>query len=577
MKLEMSEQRQSEMKLSARWLDAARRATPVMLVYLLATSLTDAHFMADTADYVDSIAARASGTFYDYWEFGHLFWRPLGWLFYKASTLFVAPVDEAGMRAQIVWTLLVINWLAGLVCVLCLYGLVRRISKVEWVANVVTIAFICSQGFLNFAQTGCSYVPGLMMLLLGLWLLTRGGERNDFSWRTAALAGTCLAVAVCFWVPYLWAIPAALALPLLLYRMDAERKRLAWRTAIVFVVVVGLSYAAVLAHLGIYSVAGVRAWIASASHGNETRGLMRMVFGLSRSFINMGNDGVLFKRYLLHDPFNPVTTIDLFRLSLWKIGLFYCFLLAVILNLLRSSEGKRVFTLLLVNAIPVLAFATLFDGGAIERYLPLYPLLFISLGYSLSSGQSLRWPKVFALAFVAILALVNASVMAKITLNRQQEASVSRIKDLEPLLKPHSVVLTATWLDDLINFNRSFPLHAINRRGGVVIGALVTPGTSQSEVWRQEFASRTLKAWDGGNDVWVSKSVFSERPPAVSNWTEGDDRHVSWHDFNTFFANLKVEQAVGGEDGFVLIAPSLENREFLESFVQDQNKTGSMK
>lgn len=568
----MSEQRQSEMKLTARWLDATRRATPVLLVYLLATLLTDAHFMADTADYVDSIVARTGGSFYDYWEFGHLFWRPLGWVCYKASTLFIAPVDEAGTRAQIVWTLLVINWLAGLVCVLCLYGVVRRVSKVEWIANVVTIAFICSQGFLNFAQTGCSYVPGLMMLLLGLWMLTRGGERSDYSWRTAALAGASLAAAVCFWIPYLWAIPAALLLPLLLYRMDAERKRLAWRAALAFVLVVGLSYAVVLVHLGIYSIAGVRAWMASASHGNETRGLMRMVFGFARSFINMGNDGVLFKRYLLHDPFNPVTTIDLLRVSLWKLGLFYCFLSAIALNLLRSAQGKRVLMLLLVNAIPVLAFATLFDGGAIERYLPLYPLLFISLGYSLSSAQALRWPKVFALVFVAIVALVNAGAMAKITLNRQQEASVARIKDLQPLLKPHSLVFTATWLDDLVNFNRSFPLHPVNRRGGLVIGALVTPGTSQSAQWREEFAARTLKAWEKGDDVWVSQQVFSQRPRPDSNWAEGSDQHVSWHDFNAFFANLKVEQAVGGEDGFVLVAPSAENRRFLESFAQGQQR-----
>ena len=49
-------------------------------VYVLATWLTDAAFMGDTEDYVDSAVAFRNGVDYRFWEFGHLFWRPLGWL-----------------------------------------------------------------------------------------------------------------------------------------------------------------------------------------------------------------------------------------------------------------------------------------------------------------------------------------------------------------------------------------------------------------------------------------------------------------------------------------------------------------
>ena len=37
----------------------------------------------------------------------------------------------------------------------------------------------------------------------------------------------------------------------------------------------------------------------------------------------MGDDGPLFKGYLLRDPFNPVSFTDMFRVSLEQLLLFY--------------------------------------------------------------------------------------------------------------------------------------------------------------------------------------------------------------------------------------------------------------
>ncbi len=548
-----------------------RRIAPVVIVYILATYFTDAYYMADTVDYVSSVTARARGDYYYFWEFGHLLWRPLGWLCFKAMTLLSAPANEAETRVRVVWIMLTLNWLAGLLGVLCLYGLVRIVSKGrEWVSVVVTIAFIFSHGFLNFVQTGCSYVPGLSMLLLGLWILARATERGDDSWRTAALAGASLAAAVCFWFLYVWAIPAALLLPLILFRADEKRKRLAWRTTVVCALVGVLLYVAVLVRLNIKSVAGLKAWMAMTSDGNNTRGLLRAVFGLARSFINMGNDGILFKRYLLHDPLNAVSALDLFRLSLWKVGFFYLFLSAIIYGLLRSAQGRRVGLLLAAGAIPMLAFAVLFDGGAVERYLPLYPLIFLSLAYVLADASLPRWTRGLALTFAAVAGLVSIGVMAKPVLNRQQETIAARVKDLPAQLKPRSLVLTANWLDTLINFNRSFPLHPLNREGGLVVNALVSPGTEQSVNWRREFARSALKAWREGGDVWVSKRVFASRPQPDWNWTEGDDHNVAWGDFPAFFVKFQVGQQVGGDDGFVSLVPTVEAREFLEQLASGE-------
>lgn len=562
----MDDLKSSDIKVVRPWRNALRRVAPVALVYFFATLLTDAYFMADTADYVDSIAAHAGGVYYDYWEFGHLFWRPVGWLCFKVGSLFVIPTGAAEMRAQIVWTLLALNWLAGLACVLLLRSLVSLVSKREWVANVVTIAFIFSHGFLNFSQTGSPYVLALALLLLSWWILMHGGESGDSSWRTAVPAGAALALAVCLWFLYLWAVPAALLLPLVLFGTDKARRRLAWRTALAFALVSGLSYAAVLLHLGIYSVSGVKAWVTVAAHGNDTRGMVRALFSLSRSLLNMGNDGMLFKRFLLHDPFNPVSKLDLLRLSLWKVGVAYSFLLTLLLGLWRSTQGKRILLLFALHAAPILAFESFLDGGSVERYLSMYPVIFLSLGYVLSATSVLRWQKAVALGFIIISVLVNASAMAKITLSLQQESSVERIKDLRPLLKPGSLVYCATWSDDLVNFNRSFPLHPVNQQEGLLIGALVTPGTESSKLWRQDFAQQASKAWSRGADVWVSPRAFAMQPRSEWNWAEGADLYVTWTDFPSFFAHLEKGAAVGGEDGFVLLPPTIENKRFLAGY-----------
>src|ERR687884_662432 len=121
---------------------------PVCLVYAVATWLTGAAFMGDTDDYVDSAVSYFNGIDYRFWEFGHLFWRPAGWLFAR---------------------------------------LLMPLTRV-FVGEDLRLIF--TNGFLNYAQTGCSYVPGLAFLTLGLYFLARdAGELNDSTWRTSALAG----------------------------------------------------------------------------------------------------------------------------------------------------------------------------------------------------------------------------------------------------------------------------------------------------------------------------------------------------------------------------------------------------
>lgn len=541
----------------------------VVAIYVLATLLTNAYFMADTYDYVDSIVSYAGGGYYDFWEFGHLFWRPLGWALFMLWGPLTSLAVGDGARPNVTLTLMLVSWFAGLLSVCSLHGIVSRFCRRAWVTSLVAIGFIFSHGFLNFAQSGSSYVPGLSMLLLGLYLLTRrtASVRNEYS--TAVLAGLAFAGSVCLWFPYVLAMPGALASPLFLFGFDRRRWRLVILTSVVAGIFIAAAYAVVaVGALGINTIAGFKAWMSAASHDTDIKGFTRMVFGFARSFIYMGNDGILFKRYLLSDPFNQVTLFDLLRLSLWKLGLFYLFLAALAISLLSSNQGRRVAGLLILSAAPVILFAIAFDGGAIERYLPLYPAVFLGLSFSLCSDRQMRLPKYVVLIFLAAVVITNVAAMARPVLNRQQEVTAARISQVVQSLKPNSRVLVVTWQDDLINFSRSFPFHPLNRTGNLRIGALVTPGTTFTADWRAGFATQTRETWNQGGDMWVSRRALNPRPRPEWNWTEGDDKRVSWPEFQEFFSQLDLGESVGGEDGFVLIPPTEKNRELLDRLLK---------
>jgi hypothetical protein len=547
----------------------ARRATParqygsIGLVYVIATLLTSAHFMADTVDYVESVLKSV-----EFWEFGHLFWRPVGWLLYQVSEPFTRDIVGPDPVANVALVFVALNWIAGLTSALLIYGLLKRVTKHEWAARLSTLAFAFSHSFLNFAQTGSSYIPGLAFLLLGLFILSKNEERPDRLLRSAMAAGVALACSVCLWFLYIWAIPGALALPFLLFGAQPARRRLVFRAAVVFAVAAGLAYGAVLAHLGIYNLTELRSWISSSSHGmTHVKGVTRVAFGVPRSLIDMGNDGVVLKRFLLGDPFNPVSVPEVILLSLWALALFYICGGVVAFNLLRSKWGKRVLFYMLAGSLPMIAFAAFFDGAAIERYLPIYPFLFLALSCFLAGKRPALPAKIAVLSLIAVTSGSNVIRMSKPVLAREQERVAARIDELRPRLKPESVIVTIDLQDALINFRRSFPFDPLVQQTQARITSLVMIGTERVPAWTEEFAEEAASTWRRGGEVWVTARALSPRPREEWNWVEGADRRISWDDFYSFFSNLQTGESTGGEDGFVLLPPSSSNQKVLTALL----------
>jgi hypothetical protein len=239
-----------------------------------------------------------------------------------------------------------------------------------------------------------------------------------------------------------------------------------------------------------------------------------------------------------------------------------------VVNLWRGGQGRRILALLAINAVPVLAFASFWQGKEIERYLPLFPWLVAALAYSLCHDRAIPLLKYVVLAFVVGAVVTNVGVMAKPAQARQQAAVHERLNDLVPLLKPSSKL--ALVQDQLGFFFRDFPFDPLNNKLHTYV--VVALGLVDTPQWRQAFAGETLSVWQSGGDVWITKRVFSPRPRPEWNWAEGDDPRVSWTDVYKFCSQLEVGQSVGGDDGFVLVLPSPANRQLLGGFAQEKSQ-----
>jgi hypothetical protein len=535
---------------------------PPIAAYILLTFFTNAYFMGDTLRYTDSIVARLQGDYFYFWEFGHLFWRPLVWLLYLATHPLVLRIVGPDIRFQVTLVLVSLTWIFGLACVIAVVALLRLYCRKYWAVWLAAIGFISTNAFLNYMHTGCPYIPGLTAVLTGFYLLIS----KQGSTRSSILAGIILAIGVCFWFPYILALPAIFLAPILLSHSRSPSSLIRQISyALIASALVGFfSYLSIGAFgLGLRNFAGFHSWFNDASHGlSNLGGLPRAVFGVARSLINMGDDGRVFKRYVVKDPFNPVSISDLVKLSLWKLGLFYLFILALVISLIRFPIGRRFLILNVVVGLPLSVFAIfLFDAGQIERYLPLYPTLFLALGYAIESPRVNLGLKLFLVLYLGVATITNIKAMSLPALSNKQKNAVLRREALKPVLRPESRIFTSHTQDELILW-KTYVLFITDEQANQ-LNCAVDPNTSQVDHWRESFASEAQSAWASGGDVWLSNRLLAETPKAEWNWVEGDDPRVSWKDLHQFFSQFETGQAIGGEDGFRLLLPSPENRRAL--------------
>lgn len=539
------------------WLAAA------LALILLSTRAVE---LGDTQVYANAIVEHLGkspfGAGNSLWEFGHLLWRPLGWLLLTGASFLIPSHSGWTVFMQASFVLIAVSTVCALIAVALWYAIAIRVSSSRGTVCLIVLAAACSHGFLLYAHSGCAYVPGLACITASLFFLM---ERRTVAGALFYALGTLL------WFPFILAGAALFLLAAfpsgdwsssLRTRFARFDRRSAIRfvclSAGVIVVVYGLAMSA----RRISSVKDAVEWYHSAGHGYSQSGkLVRALTGVPRSFLYLGKDGILYKRFLRHDPYAPVNLGNLVGASLWKLVIFDLFIVCLFYELLRRPRSGWLLLLTAAGTLPVLFFAVaIFEPGSPERYLPSLPFLILAAAWVMRDFPSRRRiAQLVIAAFLVCVILNNGYSFAAPHVAAQNAESLSRVSDLRKRISPTGLAMVITNQDALEETLNRLAFDDINRPAPLSIYDIIEPANTRVLTWRQDLAARTLKVWGDGGDVWVSKRAWSPRPQPSWNWVEGDDPRISWADVPRFFSTLNTDADSGGPDGFFRIARTSAN------------------
>ncbi len=517
----------------------------VTLIYIVAISLTRPIFISDSLHYLRTANPNSAL----FWDFGHLAWRPLLWIVFRSPS---SPAEV--LRAFHILDLA--SSVAGLIglwfTVATLRLFISRVVPVVLISAVLSF----SQAVLTHSKGSCAYIYGFTALSIAFYRIVAAEKLGRTDWWGAAIPGSFMALAVCLWFPYILAVPGTLCAPILLSEGEKKRWGVVLKATIICALLGSLGYGAVAAHLGIRNASGFISWAAQSSHGVTTSGLSRVFFGLCRSFIALGEGGahgVAFKRFLHHDPYNPVTIWQLLDWTFRKIVLFYIFFALVLRSLSKSTPGRRVFGQLLAVALPVLVFAFYWAGTDLERYLPLFPALIVALGLGLDEMRFPSMTACVACVFILVLIVSNFLAFSSRVRERQLQQLTETVRDLNSTLPSKSLVLLSP-MDPLQRIYWDFPEALPLAEHQLTLERLVDLGTTDSPRWHTRVCSEMREAWSKQASVVIRSSLLQERPAQNSPWVEGDDPRVRWRDINNFTSRFELGSRAANTDFFFVPA-----------------------
>ena len=452
-----------------------------------------------------------------------------------------------------------LSLVGGAIAVVVFQSWLGRLGVSRDVAFGITVVFMSTSAFLGAAQTGSAYVPALAMVLIGLHALA--GEDAPSDRRTIVVASFAFAGATLLWFPMVLAVPGAV-LSMLILRGDSPRRR---RVALAVCLASGLitvaTYVPIAALAGVRSVAGLGAWIQQATHNiRGIGGLPRAILGLARSVASMDQLGLVAKRYLLDDPFNPATMSDVVRAGLVRLVLLYACLGVAVLALARHAATRRVLWLLAGTAIPVVTFALNWQGGDLERYLPLFPALFCVVALAL---MLLARRARVAATVASALAVVAPNVGAISRRRAERECALlsNRLGAVPRVDDAPTVILTPHELDEIATYRNRCPSAALLKaRTPPMAFGLVMANNEKAVAWRDTLASRAIRAWNRGGRVDLAAGVRSQSLRGGGSGRRATIHGSTGGDFPSFFEQLDVGAAVGGVDGFVELLPTARTR-----------------
>jgi hypothetical protein len=533
----------------------------VAALFIVAVLITAPVSAGDTSLFATSVAARLEGRNYFFWDFGHLLWRPLGTLVASATNGLTGSTDSwsAAFRA-----LIALNLIGGLASCLLLLALLRQLGVSALVAMALTVAFVFTHGVLTYTQSGTAYMPGMFFLMAGFYFAIR--STTDEDWRVATvLAGVAGAIAASLWFPYVFVIPAigiAAACFGVKRGIKATAMVMASSAVVGAIVFIGIALA-----LGITTPREFIVWMRNSSHDiTSIGGLPRTILGFGRSLLFVGDDGAVLRRFLHGDTHNPVSLARAAATRIWMIGLIWLVGFAVLWQFVRVRGGPMLFVFA-TAAVPIFAFAVMWQGGDVSRYFPLYPCLFMLLGVFASrrmGGRGIRSAVALGLVFMA---LNNAAGLSVVAANRRRDAVAERLANLRGIARNNDMIFASHSLDEVFRFGNTYPLEPLIDGKRLQHRYLVQFGTPETVDWKPDFADRVQRQWNLGNQVWIASRLLRPRPMPEWNWVEGSDPRIQWSDFYTFFSRFEYVDPTDG-DGFVRLDPTPWNSLLIEAYTR---------
>jgi hypothetical protein len=534
----------------------------VALSFLACYFCTAPDYIGDTTRY----AADAAGRGTQFWEFGHLLWRPWGFLGVSLMGAWFARAFGDVPAQATARFLIGTSFLCSFGALILLTNVIRK-AVGPWLAMAVVFTLECSVAFINYSHSGTPYIPALLFSALTIYLLMASVDATvSKAGRLALAAGVSFAVAFALWFPYVFSGLGMLAVLGFWSAADrGQRRRLILFFLGATTVSALLLFAAGAAAKGIASPAQLMQWIRESDNGwQQTGRAMRAVTGVPRGIWSVGTDTIMLKRWLFHDPFNPVSLFRPWAYSLGgKLALFYIALGATVW--VTWKESRAALFMLAASGIPLLLFAILlFEPSSHERFLPVFPFAFLAFAVALAAWR--RRP----VAAGCVCLLLCGMVAVNLTDYWRGSARTAlgdthrRIDALNLAVQPGALVFLMTFNDNLYALPPLNPLDHSLTSPRFRVTDTVMLASEYLPKWRAEFAGRSLEQWAANREVWISERLLAPKPLSEWKWVEGDDRRIHWPDLPALFGQLEFDARIQpGRDGFLRVAPDTANRALL--------------
>lgn len=536
-------------------------------IFVVLCFFTEGRYWADSHYYVEDVLNSLQGKQVVLLESSHLLWRPMFVVVsYVLHFLFGVTYSYQNIVLAMYFTCLI----SGVICVYLVYCIAKKVFQATSVTLPVFASsmFACSVTFLNYSQTATSYVFALSLFLLSV-LISYPVDDRSVSWISMFFIALSLSISAAMWLPFIVCIPIVATMPMMVRGFSGKDFKFfvligVLCSSLLVVLFVGASYLN-----GCRDIDSVLRWFVSGGSGKGHPGILKAVFGIVNSFVEMGDFGKVVKKIIIDGVFTKRSMLEVLSWQMLVFALFYVVLFGAIF-VIYFSKSKKVSVFLLISVIIFnLPVAIMFDAGSSERYLVIAPFFFLCVTDVLFSDN-----KRFAYSFmrcVIFLFLATCFYSSMQTLNakqlhKEELLTLERLRDVSRYINKNDTIFVANYADPVFDIAKGMMTSPYriysNLPVSPITGVAIPKGASFKNILKIKIDKALLK---GGN-IYVSKRLLSDKPKQGWGWVDGDSISGSWSDVASIFKQYDYCSDTI-DDGFYFLKNSSSSCIFDNSYI----------